>query len=132
MSRPFGSAAELERRRRMAVAAVQQGETLETVARVFGVYPASVRRWLRLAQQPDGLVAKPHLGPAPRLSSEQHRHLEALLRQGPKAHGWPNELWTCARVVQLIQRHFGVSFHHDHVGRFLRARFQWSPQTPRR
>jgi transposase len=132
MSRPFGSAAELERRRCRAVAAVQQGESLETVAHVFGVFPGSVRRWLKLDQQPDGLVAKPHPGPAPRLSIEQHRHLEALLRESPKAHGWPNELWTCARVVQLIQRHFGVSFHHDHVGRFLRARLQWSPQKPQR
>jgi transposase len=89
-------------------------------------------RWLQLAQQPDGLAAKPHPGPAPRLSMEQHRHLESLLRQGAQAHGWSNRLWTCARIVQLIQRHFGVTFHHDHVGRFLRNRLGWSPQQPRR
>src|SRR5262249_44537098 len=28
--------------------------------------------------------------------------------------------------------HFGVTFHHDHVGRFLRNRLGWSPQKPRR
>jgi transposase len=132
MSRPFGSAAELERRRFQAVQAVRQGESPEVVARVVGVNRSSMYRWLKLAETADGLVAKPHPGPAPRLSPEQHRRLEALLLEGAKAHGWTTQLWTCARIVKLIGRHFGVSFHHDHVGRFLRARLGWSPQKPRR
>ena len=55
-----------------------------------------------------------------------------MLRQGAKAHGWPNQLWTTQRIAELIRRHFGVSLHHDHVGRFLRQRLKWSPQKPRR
>jgi transposase len=58
--------------------------------------------------------------------------LEALLAQGPGAHGWPNELWTAARVAELIHRHFGIRYHHDHVGRLLRRRLGWTPQKPRR
>jgi transposase len=132
MSRPFGSAAELERRRRQAVEAVAQGESPDLVARVVGVNRCSVFRWLNLARQPDGLAAKPHPGPAPRLSPQQNRRLEDLLLQGAKAHGWQNQLWTCARIRILIQRHFGVSFHHDHVGRLLRERLNWTPQKPQR
>src|SRR6202041_2849021 len=132
MSRPFGSAAELERRRLQAVSAVQEGESPEAVARIVGVNRSSMYRWLRCAQIEDGLAAKPHPGPAPRLSVEQHQHLETLLLEGAKAHGWLNELWTCARVRVLILRHFGVEFHHDHVGRLLRERLNWTPQKPRR
>lgn len=132
MSRPFGSAAELERRRLQAVTAVQQGESPEAVARVLGVNRSSMYRWLRCAQLADGLAAKPHSGPAPRMSPEQHRRLEALLLQGAKAHGWTNELWTCTRVRAVIERHFGITFHHDHVGRFLRERLNWTPQKPQR
>ena len=132
MSRPFGTAAELERRRRRAVEAVNEGESPEMVARTFGVGRASVYRWLKLAEQTDGLAAKPHAGPAPRLSPKQHQRLEALLLEGAKAHGWATDLWTCARIVVLIQRHFGVTFHHDHVGRILRKRLNWTPQKPRR
>src|SRR5260370_6114187 len=132
MSRPLGSAAELERGRHRAVEAVAEGESPEAVARIVGVNRSSMYRWLKLAQSTDGLAAKPHTGPAARLSLEQHRHLESLLLQGAKAPGWSTELWTCARVVEVIRRHFGVSFHHDHVGRFLRARLGWSPQKPRR
>jgi transposase len=102
------------------------------MARAFAVNRSSVYRWLRMAQVADGLAAKMHRGPAPRLSADQHRCLEALLREGAQAHGWPNALWTCARIVKLIERHFGITFHHDHVGRFLRARLKWTPQKPRR
>jgi transposase len=115
-----------------AVQAINDGESPETVARAFGVDRSSVYRWLKLAEQRDGLSAKPHFGPAPRLSPEQLRLLETLLLQGPKAHGWPNQLWTCARIRELIRRHFGVSFHHDHIGRILRMRLNWTPQKPRR
>ncbi len=132
MSRPLGTAAELERRRCCAVQAVDRGESPEVVARTYGGTRSSVYRWLKLARQPDGLAAKPHAGPAPRLSPKQLQHLETLLLQGAKAHGWSTDLWTCQRIVQLIKRHFGVSFHHDHVGRFLHARLNWSPQKPRR
>lgn len=132
MSRPVGSSIDLERRRQQAVRVVEEGESPETVARVFGVNRSSVYRWLNLSRQPGGLAAKIHPGPAPRLSHELHQRLEALLLEGAKAHGWSNSLWTCARVVELIRRHFGVSFHHDHVGRFLRNRLNWSPQKPRR
>jgi transposase len=123
---------ELERRRYRAVQAVHSGESPEVVARVYGVDRSSVYRWLKRAERPDGLAAKPHHGPAPRLSLQQHHELEKLLQQGAQAHGWHNRLWTCARVAELIRRHFGVSFHHDHVGRFLRVRLNWSPQKPRR
>jgi transposase len=55
-----------------------------------------------------------------------------MLIKGAKAHGWSNELWTTQRIAELIRRHFGVSLHHDHVGRFLRQRLKWTPQKPRR
>jgi transposase len=132
MSRPYGSASALELRRRQAVLAVQKGDRAKDVARITGVTPRSIYRWLKLSQLPDGLVAKPHTGPPTRLSLTQQKQLEEMLRQGAQAHGWPNQLWTTQRIALLIHRHFGVSLHHDHVGRFLRQRLKWSPQKPRR
>src|SRR5215207_1132661 len=119
MTRPRGSATDLEQRRRRAVQAVQRGDSTKDVARIFGVARGSLYRWLRLAQFPDGLAAKPHPGPALRLSTTQQRELLRLLRQGAQAHGWSNQLWTTKRIAELIRRHFNISLHHDHVGRFL-------------
>jgi transposase len=134
MSRPYGSASALEQRRRQAVQAVHAGDKVKDVARIMGVHPRTVFRWLELARMPgtDGLAPKPHPGPAPRLNPAQQRHLERMLRQGAKAHGWSNELWSTRRIADLIQRTFGVSLHHDHVGRFLHKVLRWSPQKPRK
>src|SRR5271156_5742859 len=132
MSRPYGSASTLEQRRHQAVLAVQQGDRVKDVARIIGVNPRSIYRWLQLSKQPDGLAAKPHLGPATRLSLTQQQQLEVMLCEGAQAHGWPNQLWTAQRIADLILRKFGVSLHHDHVGRFLRQRLKWTPQKPRR
>jgi transposase len=132
MSRPLGTAAELERRRCHAVELMGQGESPTTIARILGTDRSSLYRWRAAAHAPQGLAAKPHPGPTPRLSDDQFRELERLLEQGAKAHGWPNQLWTAARVAVLVRRHFGVSYHPDHLRRALRARLGWTSQKPRR
>jgi transposase len=103
------------------------------VARVLGVNRNSLYRWRQQAAQgAAGLAAKPHPGPTPRLSDQQLAELERLLREGATHHGWPNDLWTAARVAQVIAHHFHTSFHPDHVRRFLRARLGWTSQKPKR
>src|SRR6516165_4044840 len=132
MSRPFGTAAELERRRRRAVELVARGEPRRDVARILGVHPKTLARWLRLSRHPDGLAPRPHPGRPPALSDEHLRQLEQLLAQGAKAHGWRNQLWTAARVARLIRRHFGVGLHPEHVRKLLKRRLGSTSQKPRR
>ena len=101
--RPIGTAEELQRRRLRAVELVKQGESPDDVARFLGCGRSSVYTWLKLAREaPAKLAAKPHPGPTPRLTDEQLKRLEGLLRKGAKAHGWRTELWTAARVAELI------------------------------
>src|SRR3954452_11828717 len=129
--RPKGTAAELERRRRRAVQLLEQGEAPAVVARILGVTRPSLHRWRRLARQGHGLDAKPVSGAKRRLTDPQRKQLEALLDKGAPAHGFPNELWTAARVAQLIHRHFGVKYHPDYVLRLLR-RLGWTCHKPQR
>lgn len=131
--RPRGTAAELERRRRQAVERYAAGDSPTTIARILGVDRGSVHRWARLAAAaPDGLAAKPQHGPTPLLSDEQLRQLETLLLQGAHQHGWPNQLWTAARVATLVQRHFHIDYHPEHVRKILKQRLGWTSQKPRR
>lgn len=130
--RSIGSAEELERRRRWAVHLVDSGESPTVVARILGVTSSSLHRWRRLARQPDGLDAKPARGPTPRLSDQQWLALEALLRQGAVAHGWPNHLWTAQRVAVLVQRRFGIHYHPDHLRRMLHRCLHWTSQKPQK
>jgi len=130
--RPKGTAAELERRRCRAVTLLEQGEAPAVVARVLGVTGSSLHRWRRMARQGCGLAAKPVPGAKRRLTDGQLKELEGLLDQGAPAHGFPNELWTSARVAQVIRRHFGVNYHPDYVRRLLRRRLNWTSHKPQR
>src|SRR3954470_5973260 len=113
--RPKGAAAELERRRRRAVSLLEQGESPAVVARILGVRRTSLHRWRKLARQAHGLAATPASGAKRRLSDAQLAELEQLLLKGAPAHGFPNELWTAARVSLPIHRHFGVKYYPEHV-----------------
>src|SRR5262249_483394 len=123
MSRPIGTSAELERRRRHAVELMDRGESPTTIARILGVARPSLYRWRQAARsQPDGLAANPPPGPAPGPPRDPAEHLEDLLLDGPGAHGWPNELWTAKRVAEVIRRHFGLTYHPEHVRKILKQR----------
>ncbi len=112
---------------------MQRGESPSVIARILGVCRTSLYRWLAMAKQaPEALAAKPHPGPRPRLTDEQIRELEGLLRQGAKAHGWHNQLWSAHRVAEVIRRHFGTAFHVEHVRKLIRRRLNWSSQKPQK
>jgi transposase len=52
-----------------------------------------------------------------------------LLRQGARAQGCRNELWTLARIATVIDRHFGITYCPSGVWHLLQ-RLGWSPQKP--
>jgi transposase len=131
--RPIGTAQELQRRRLRAVELVEQGESPDDVAHFLGCGRSSVYTWVKLARQaPEKLAAKPHTGPKPRLSADQLSELEALLLKGAKDLGWRTELWTARRVAELIERHFGIRFHPEHVRKILKRRLHGTSQKPQR
>ena len=131
--RPKGIAAELEQRRRQAIAFLQEGKTQVAVAKALGTSEASVSRW-REAYEHNGetaLVAKPHPGKPSRLTAAQRQRLAKLLLQGARKHGYSTELWTLARVAELIAMKFGVEYHPGHVWHVLQG-MGWSSQKPER
>ena len=114
-----------------AVAMLQEGLGLREVARRVGVAPGSVVRWRDAYERvgKEGLKAKPHPGGKPRLSASQRQGLARLLLKGPPAHGYRTDLWTLGRVAQVIDKHFGISYHPGHVWRILQQ-MGWSCQKP--
>lgn len=131
--RPKGTAAELERRRRRAIALLEEGKTQAAVAEALGTSEASVSRWREAYEQggQTALAAKPHPGKPSRLTASQRRRLASLLLQGARKHGYSTELWTLGRVAELIAVKFGVEYHPGHVWYVLRG-MGWSSQKPER
>lgn len=129
--RPEGSPAELERRRLRPVALIQEGHSLNEVARRIGCNASSAMRW-RDAFRRGGkraLRPKPIPGRPPRLTRRQKVHLLRCLLQGPLAHGYQTDIWTTLRIAELIRSQFGIQYHRDHVGRLLHA-LNWTCQKP--
>ena len=58
--------------------------------------------------------------------------VEAALEKGPRANGYPTDLWNLARVTEVIERVTGLSYSKGHVWRILRRRLGWSHQRPAR
>jgi len=131
--RPYGSPSELEARRMRAAKLLRQGMRPSDVAKAVGSSKSSVTRWKEVLEQSgvEGLKAKPHPGPTPRLSKGQKRRLIKILLRGPPAAGFPTDLWTCPRVAAVIERTFGVHYHDGHVWHLLRH-LDWSCQKPER
>lgn len=103
------------------------------MAHFLGCGRSSVYTWLKLDRETaEGLAARPHTGPKPRLTDEQARQLEGLLLEGAKAHGWHNDLWSARRVAEMIRRHFGVEYHVEHARKVIRRRLNWSSQRPQK
>ncbi len=109
----------------------QQGWKQKDIAAALGVTQGAVSQWL--ARGRDGGVAALRTRSSPgapaRLSPDHLAHLPALLARGAPAFGFLGDVWTRARVAEVIQREFGVVYHPDHVGRLLRA-LGWSVQQP--
>ena len=120
-----------EQRRWRALGLKRDGWTHHEVAEALDVTKGAVSRWMtRVAREgEEALRARPHLGAAPKLSPEQLRMLPEFLSHGAEAYDFRGELWTCARVAEVIRREFGVSYHKDHVSRLLKA-LRWTPQKP--
>lgn len=131
--RPRGSADLLEDRRRRALALLDEGLSLNQVGRRIGCAPTSVMRWRNARRRGGEKALKVRFSPGrpPKLSRAQARELVRMLLKGAMAGGYRNELWTTARVAEVIRKRFRVGYHRDHVGRLLHS-LGWSHQKPQR
>jgi transposase len=120
-----------EGRRLRAWELSQMGWRQRDIAVALGVTKGAVSQWLKRARTGgvESLRRRPKSGAPPRLTSAQRAQIPALLTKGAAAYGFRGDLWTCARVADVIRREFGVTYHPDHVGRILKA-IDWTPQKP--
>ena len=119
-----------EIRRKRALELKQQGWKQCQIAAALGVTAAAVSQWVNSAcANAEAWRAKPQGHRPPKLTDEELRRIPDLLSHGAEAYGFRGQLWTCARVAEVLREEFEVSYHKAYVSRLLKA-LKWTPQMP--
>lgn len=134
-SRPRPLSAKLQtryERRLIAVNAVREGQTVESVARMLKVSLRTVFHWLARYRK-GGLRALREgrrRGRPRKVDVEVMRWLYvAIGKHDPRQYEFPFNLWTLALVRVLLKRKFGVELSKSSVSRLL-GHLGLSPQRP--
>lgn len=114
--------ATLEAMRMRAVRRVQEGESPELVARIFGVGRTAIYRWLAFYRRGGwgALKAKPLFGRPPKLDAKKLRWIyDTVTQKNPLQLKFEFALWTREMIAKLIHDKFGVKLAANSVGRLL-------------
>jgi transposase len=120
------------RRMRAADLFTKQVSQVE-IARELGVAHQTVSDWHERWRSggKKALRSAGRAGRLPKVTEADLARVDAALRKGPKAHGYATELWTLARVAEVIEEETGVRYHPGHVWKVLHQ-MGWSRQRPAR
>ena len=120
-----------EWRRLRALYLFKRGWKEHEIVDALGASKGAVSQWLAAAREGGvkALYSHPHGRTHGKLSDDQKRMIPDFLWHGPEAYGFRGEVWTCPRVVDVLAREFGVTYHRDHVSRILKE-LGWTPQIP--
>jgi transposase len=121
--------------RNRAVRAVLDGMSQVEAARVFGVHPNAVNRWIKRYREGgfQGLAERRRgrrPGEQAALTEGQQQEVIALVRETtPDELGLAGFLWTREAIAGLIAQRYGVWLARTTVGGYLRG-WGFSPQKP--
>jgi len=113
---------------------LDDGLSLNEVGRRLHCAPISVQRWRDTREElgEEGLKPLPVPGRPAKLNTKQKRRLVKILLAGALKSGYRTDLWTTARIAEVIGKVFCVQYHRDHIGRLLKSLgFSWQKPQKR-
>jgi transposase len=120
--RKKGSRETWEAKRNIAANMLDLGKKPAEIAVAIGVAVQTVREWARRYRKGGraALASRKAPGRPVELGPSQRERLAELLLKTPAECGYDKYLWTQQLIADLVQREFGVSYHHDHIGVVLK------------
>jgi transposase len=124
----------LKQRRLRAADMFRRGKSQADVAQALGVSRESASKWYQLWSEGGraALAGAGRAGRLPRLANDQLADVVAALKRGPRANGFATDLWTLARVADVIEATTGVRYSQTQTWTILHDRLGWSRQRPAR
>lgn len=112
----------------------RRGKRQAEVARTLGVSAETASQWYRRWSKGGraALAGAGRAGRLPRVTDEQLADVVAALEAGPRANGFATDLWTLARVTDVIEAITGVRYSQTQTWEILRNRLGWTRQRPAR
>lgn len=110
-----------EKRRLKAIDLLKKGRTQYFIANKLGVSYEAVSQWVKAYKKKGkkGLLSKGKSGPKGRLSQAKKQKIRQAILKGPKAMGYPTDLWTLERLAALIKKIAKVEYHPGHVWKII-------------
>jgi transposase len=93
------------------------GESIERVAKLVGTTTQTVSKYKKILDS-GGLDALKHLSVGGRksaLDAEARQWIADTVRQSPRAHGFDTERWSNPKLLDAIERKFGVRYSDVYV-----------------
>jgi transposase len=119
-------------KRKDAVEAVRRGEPVSTVARIHGVPPRTVFRWLAKAGEKgiNGLYDEARSGRPSKLTPQIMQWLYNAVTDGnPLQYSFEFALWTLTIIRGLLIEHHGIELNKSTISRLMK-KMGLTPQTP--
>ena len=103
--------------------ACQQGkQTIEGLARQFGVSRNTLHRWCAQARRKRGtqrFTSKSGRGRKRVIGREEAKKLLKIIGEPASCYGFPDDLWNCPRLVIILKRELGLKLSRVQVWQFL-------------
>jgi len=127
--RPHPTATE----KRKICAAARNGQSIKTLAEIFGHHRNSISRWIKEANAGRSFERKrkPGSGRRSAIDALQGRKLLKILKRPASEYGFENDCWTTARVRIVCAKHLRLKTSRMAIHRLLR-RCDHSYKTPQR
>ena len=124
----------MQRRRLRAAEMFKKGRSQADVARTLDVSRQSVSIWYQTWQEGgrEALKGAGRAGRLPYLDDDDLAGVVTALKNGPRANGITSDLWTLARVSEVIEKVTGVRYSQTQTWSILHDRLGWSRQRPSR
>lgn len=121
---------ELERRRLKAPGFFLRGASQYATAKALGVSKVAVHYWHKEWEKKGekGLLKK-NVGPKGKLTPGKIQKVEQALERGPEAYGYKTNLWTLARITEVVKKITQTDYKNRSIWHVL-LRMGWSCQKP--
>ena len=110
----------------------QRGAAQAAVAKKFGVSRVAACKWQAAWEERGfpGLASKGPPGFASALTDQHKKEFKKAILKGPLSHGYGTDLWTLARLAEVLKKTTRVAFGPVRTWQVVRE-LGFTPQKPR-